>query len=124
MRKSKSPKVFHCPVEVTLELIGGRWKPLILWHLKQTGVLRNGELLRLIPNITQKVLTQQLRQLEIDGLIARQQFNEIPPRVEYSMTAYGTELQEMLNLFSKWGMAHANKMGIHIQSPQKTEEAC
>lgn len=124
MSKAKPAKIFHCPVEVTLELIGGRWKPLILWHLKQKGVLRNGELLRLIPSITQKVLTQQLRQLETDGLIARQQFNEIPPRVEYSMTDYGRELQDMLNLFSKWGMAHARKMGITIHSPKKTDESC
>lgn len=124
MTEPKLPKVYHCPVEVTLDLIGGRWKPLILWQLNQRGVLRNGELLRLIPSITQKVLTQQLRQLEGDGLIARQQFNEIPPRVEYSLTPYGRELQGMLNLFSKWGSAHAQKMGIEIHSPKKTFADC
>lgn len=110
-------KVYYCPVEVTLDLIGGRWKPLILWHLKEKRVLRHGELKRLIPTITQKMLTQQLRQLENDGLVQRTQYAEVPPRVEYSLTAYGRELQAMLDHFCDWGAAHARRAGITITKP-------
>lgn len=107
-------KTYHCPVEVTLDLIGGRWKPLILWHLKERGVLRHGELRRLIPTITQKMLTQQLRQLEADGLIQRTQYPEVPPRVEYSLSEYGKGLKEMLERFCEWGEAHARRASITI----------
>jgi DNA-binding HxlR family transcriptional regulator len=110
-------KTYYCPVEVTLDLIGGRWKPLILWHLKERGVLRHGQLKRLIPTITQKMLTQQLRQLESDGLVQRKQYAEVPPRVEYSLTGYGRELQEMLDLFCSWGAAHARSTGLTISKP-------
>lgn len=111
---STDTKIYHCPVEVTLDLIGGRWKPLILWHLKERGVLRHGELRRLIPNITQKMLTQQLRQLEGDGLVRRTQHPEVPPRVEYSLTEYGMGLEEMLERFCEWGEAHARRTNITI----------
>lgn len=114
-------KVFYCPVEVTLDLIGGRWKPLILWHLKEGRVLRHGELRRLIPTITQKMLTQQLRQLENDGLVQRTQYAEVPPRVEYALTGYGRELQAMLDHFSAWGAAHARKAGITITKPSTAQ---
>lgn len=116
-------KIYYCPVEVTLELIGGRWKPLILWHLKERGVLRHGQLKRLIPTITQKMLTQQLRQLESDGLVQRKQYAEVPPRVEYSMTADGHELQAMLDLFCHWGASHARKAGITITKPPARRRA-
>jgi DNA-binding HxlR family transcriptional regulator len=111
-------KTYYCPVEVTLDLIGGKWKPLILWHLKERDVLRNGELRRLIPAITQKMLTQQLRQLEADGLVHRDQYPGVPPRVEYSLTAYGGELQAMLDLFCDWGATHARRAGITISRPE------
>jgi DNA-binding HxlR family transcriptional regulator len=118
---NRQGKVYYCPVEVTLDLIGGRWKPLILWHLKEAGVLRHGELKRLIPTITQKMLTQQLRQLEMDGLVQRKQYPEVPPRVEYSTTTYGRELQGMLDTFCHWGVAHARKAGITITKPGAVE---
>lgn len=113
-------RTYYCPVEVTLDLIGGKWKPLILWHLYQGDVLRNGELKRLIPTITQKMLTQQLRQLESDGLVRRTQYAEVPPRVEYALTPYGRELQTMLDIFCDWGTAHARKAGIEISKPPKS----
>lgn len=111
-------KVYYCPVEVTLDMIGGRWKPLILWHLKEEGVLRHGQLRRLIPSITQKMLTQQLRQLEGDGLVERTQYPEVPPRVEYALTVHGRELHDMLNHFCWWGEAHAHRAGITITKPR------
>lgn len=116
-------KTYYCPVEVTLDLIGGKWKPLILWHLKERGVLRHGELRRRIPTITQKMLTQQLRQLEGDGLVHREQYPEVPPRVEYSLTEYGRDLQALLDQFCDWGKAHARKAGITITKPPSDRRA-
>ena len=97
---------YHCPVEVTLEVIGGRWKCVILWWLRRDAK-RFGELKLLMPNITQKVLTQQLRDLEEDGLIHREAYREMPPRVEYSLTAYGATLRPVTELLCDWGKTHA-----------------
>lgn len=97
---------YHCPVEVTLEVIGGRWKCVILWWLRHDAK-RFGELKLLIPKITQKVLTQQLRELEEDGLVRRETYREAPPRVEYSLTEYGETLRPITELLCDWGKAHA-----------------
>jgi DNA-binding HxlR family transcriptional regulator/CheY-like chemotaxis protein len=96
---------YSCPVEVTLEVIGGKWKCVILWWLRRDGK-RFGELKLLIPEITQKVLTQQLRELERDGLIRRETFREVPPRVEYSLTSYGETLRPITELMCEWGKTH------------------
>ncbi|MBD3887227.1 winged helix-turn-helix transcriptional regulator [Phormidium tenue FACHB-886] len=96
---------YHCPVEVTLEVISGRWKCVILWWLRRDAK-RFGELKSLIPKITQKVLTQQLRELEEDGLIHREAYREAPPRVEYSLTAYGETLRPITELLCDWGKTH------------------
>ena len=96
---------YHCPVEVTLEVIGGRWKCVILWWLRRDAK-RFGELKLLIPRITQKVLTQQLRELEQDGLVYRETYREAPPRVEYSLTTYGKTLRPITELLCDWGKTH------------------
>jgi len=90
-------KKYGCPVEFTLDRIGGKWKAVILWWLKG-GNKRFGELMQLMPEISQKVLTSQLRELEADGLIDRQVFAESPPRVEYSLSAHGTTLKPIMEL--------------------------
>jgi DNA-binding HxlR family transcriptional regulator len=95
----------YCPVSLTLNVIGGKWKPAILWHLSE-GYQRFGELKRRIPNITQKMLTQQLRELEQDGVVSRKVFAEVPPRVEYSLTVYGKTLEPILRQMCRWGEAH------------------
>src|SRR5215831_9749310 len=95
-----------CPVEVTLSVIGGKWKPLILWHLGEGGVRRFLELQRLVPGITRKMLTQHLRELEHDGIVARTVFNELPLRVEYSLTKYGSTLRPILRELCHWGSEH------------------
>ena len=96
----------HCPVEVTLSVIGGKWKPLILWHLYKGGVRRFLELQRIIPGITRKMLTQHLRELERDGVVARKIFNEMPLRVEYSLTKYGRTLRPLMHVLADWGSKH------------------
>lgn len=93
---------FHCPIEATLSLIGGKCKPLILWHLRN-GILRFGELQRLILQATPKMLTQQLRELETDGVIKRKVYPVVPPKVEYSLTALGISLIPILNVMCEWG---------------------
>ena len=81
----------NCPVKATMEIIGGKWKPIILYYLKD-GTQRFGELQRLIPHITKKMLTQQLRELEWDKIIERKVFHQVPPKVEYSLSKYGKSL--------------------------------
>lgn len=93
---------YICGVAVTLELIGGKWKGVILWHLSRK-TLRFSQLKRRLSGVTQKMLTQQLRELERDGLVNRQVYAEVPPRVEYSMTELGQTLQPTLQLMCNWG---------------------
>ncbi|MCI0453550.1 MAG: helix-turn-helix transcriptional regulator [Candidatus Dadabacteria bacterium] len=103
-------KINYCPVEVTLKVIGGKWKVLILYYLKEEKVMRFGKLKKLIPGITQKMLTQQLRELEADALIIRKVYAEVPPRVEYMLTKYGESLEPVLNLMCQWGDKHRNQI--------------
>jgi DNA-binding HxlR family transcriptional regulator/CheY-like chemotaxis protein len=96
---------YNCPIEVTIEAIGGKWKCVILWWLRRDGK-RFGELKQLLPGVSSKVLTHQLRELEADGLIQRQTYREAPPRVEYKLTAYGETLVPIADLMCAWGKAH------------------
>jgi DNA-binding HxlR family transcriptional regulator len=97
--------VFECPVTATLEVIGGKWKPVIL-YLLLGGTKRFGEIAVRIPSISRKVLTEQLKELEKDGLITREQFREIPPRVEYSVTELGRSLSAVFDQMALWGNAN------------------
>src|SRR4029077_9324641 len=108
--KVTETKIGHCPVETALAVLGGKWKPLILWHLGD-DVCRFSELQRLIPGCTRKMLTQHLRELERDGIVARKIFNEIPPRVEYSLTKYGSSLRPLLRALCDWGSRHEARIG-------------
>lgn len=96
---------YNCPVEATLEVVGGKWKCVILWWLRRDAK-RFGELKHLIPAITQKVLTGQLRELERDGLIHRETYRETPRRVEYSLTPYGETMRPITELMCDWGKIH------------------
>ncbi len=96
-------KEINCEKELTLAVIGGKWKLIILWHLGLEGTKRFGELKKLIPNITQKMLTNQLRELEEDKLISRKVYPEVPPRVEYTLTEYGVSLMPVLKSMYEWG---------------------
>lgn len=97
---------YHCSMELTLDLIGGKWKSLILWHLGE-NTLRFSELRRSLPQVTQKMLTQQLRELEECGLVRRFIYTQIPPKVEYSLTAAGKSLLPILATLCQWGLAYA-----------------
>lgn len=97
-----------CPITATLEYIGGRWKTVIL-HYLSSGKRRFGEIAVRIPTISRKVLSQQLKELERDGLIKRKQYKEIPPRVEYSLTELGKSLAPILKEMSTWGMENILK---------------
>ena len=98
-----------CPVEATLQVIGGKWKGVILHHLL-SETIRFNQLRRLMPEITQRMLTRQLRELEADGLISRKVYAEVPPKVEYSMTEYGKSLAEVIGTLREWGSQHLQKI--------------
>lgn len=95
-------------VATTIQAIGGKWKMLILWHLEE-GPRRYNELRRLIPGVSQKVLTQQLKELEQDGLVRREVYPEMPPRVEYTMTEYGKTLGLIFDTMYEWGVIHRQR---------------
>ena len=100
----------NCPVSLTTSIIGGKWKPTILFFL-ESGTRRFGELQRLIPGTTKKMLIQQLRELERDQIISRKVYPEVPPRVEYSLTKHGETLRPILQLMSGWGEKHRARYG-------------
>ena len=95
-------KAYYCAVEVTVDVAGGKWKPIIIYHLLN-GPQRFGELRRMIGNPAQRSITLQLRQLEQDGIIERKVFAEVPPRVEYSLTEFGKTLHPVLKAMKEWG---------------------
>ncbi|SDJ66205.1 winged helix-turn-helix transcriptional regulator [Salimicrobium halophilum] len=95
-----------CSIEYTMKKIGGKWKPVILWHLGADGTLRYNELRRLLPGVSHKVLSQQLKELEEDRFIDRVSYNTIPPKVEYSMTDVGRTIMPILEQMHIWGAEH------------------
>ena len=101
----------NCPVEATLDLVGGKYKALILWHLSG-GVLRFSDLRSRIPKATPKMLTQQLRELEADDLVHREVYPVIPPKVEYSLTATGKSLMPILVAMRDWGAGYLRKKDV------------
>jgi len=98
---------YQCSMELTLAIIGGKWKVLILWYLGEK-TMRFSELRRTLPHITQKMLTQQLRELEEHGLVNRFIYTQIPPKVEYSLTAAGKSILPILANLGQWGLNYAN----------------
>ncbi|WP_199615742.1 winged helix-turn-helix transcriptional regulator [Paenibacillus alkalitolerans] len=101
-------KTYYTQLEKTLQVIGGKWKSRVLYHII-TGPQRTGELKRLVPDITQKMLVQTLRELENDGLIMRKVFNQVPPKVEYSLTELGHSLEPVLEALCHWGGDYMEK---------------
>ena len=103
----------NCPVVATLNMIGGKYKAIILWHLVG-GTRRFGELRRLIPQATQKMLTQQLRELEDDNLVIRNVYPVVPPKVEYSLSELGKSIKPILDAMRDWGTDYMESNGIEV----------
>ena len=99
-----------CKVETVLEILVGKWKPIVLFHLFSNGTMRFSELQKAIPDITKKMLTQQLRELEYHDIVHREIYHQIPPKVEYSITEYGKGMATVLQAMNDWGMAHLNHL--------------
>jgi DNA-binding HxlR family transcriptional regulator len=97
-------------VEATLNVIGGKWKVVILFNLTSEGTLRFAELRRKIPGISERMLTQQLRELEGDSIVYRKVYAEVPPKVEYSLTEYGKTLRPITEAMCKWGRRHVERL--------------
>lgn len=105
-----------CSVEATLSLIDGKWKGVILYRLLTESVLRFNQLRRLLPNITQRMLTNQLRELEHDGLVVRTVYPQVPPKVEYRLTEYGHTLAPVINALKAWGDQHIQRQNTDAGS--------
>ena len=109
MTKRKHDANHECPVEITLDVIGGKWKGMVLYWLLN-GTARFNEIGRAVPNATQRMLTMQLRELESDGVIRRKVYAEVPPKVEYSLTEFGLSLKPILLLMRDWGTQYRTKL--------------
>jgi DNA-binding HxlR family transcriptional regulator len=96
---------YGCPIEALMDAVGGKWKPVILYHL-MGGTRRFGELRRLVPGVSQRMLTQHLRELEADGIVHREVYREVPPKVEYSLTGLGRTLEPVLLKMNEWAEEH------------------
>jgi len=115
MSKQLIKKTYYCPIELTIDLVGGKWKPLIMVFLREKP-RRFGELKRLIPAVTEKMLTQQLRDLEQDHLVERKVYSETPLRVEYSLSENGRGLGPILDAMNEYGSRHASQYSVEMQS--------
>ncbi|SEG82419.1 DNA-binding transcriptional regulator, HxlR family [Thermomonospora echinospora] len=115
MATARRPGAYVCGIDAAMDVIGGKWKVLILWALNEK-TCRFGELRRLLPGVTEKVLASHLREMEADGLVHRRVYDEVPPHVEYSLTALGISLNEALAPLGAWGREH-------VLGPQDTHHA-
>lgn len=116
MRKQKHDRYTNCPVEAALDIIGGKWKSIILFRIMEE-TRRFNEIRKLLPNITQRTLTNQLRELERDGLLQRKIYAEVPPKVEYSITEFGATLEPVLIALKDWAETYMpDKLNSATQS--------
>lgn len=109
----KKDKQYNCYFELTLDIVGGKWKPIILYYISINKVARHSELKRFIPSINERMLTRQLRELEEDRLINRKVYPVVPPKVEYTLTEHGETLIPILESLVKWGTGYANSIGFN-----------
>lgn len=109
---------YCCGLEAALDVIGGKWKALVLWQL-DAGPRRFGELRRMVPGISEKMLIQQLREMERDEVVTRKDYQEVPPRVEYALTPFGISLGEVLKPLCEWGAEHMDRIEAKKGSEKK-----
>lgn len=115
MRIEMDGKTYHCALDVTMSYISGKWKTVILWYLRKDS-RRFSELKRQIPQITEKMLSLQLKELETDGILSRTVFAEVPPRVEYALTDFGKTMLPMIEEIAAWGRALAKSKGHLVET--------
>ncbi|MFD1776918.1 winged helix-turn-helix transcriptional regulator [Paenibacillus rhizophilus] len=118
---------FHCEKELTLSIISGKWKVVILWHLGVEGAHRFSDLQKLFPKISHKILTQQLRELMEDGIVHREVYPDIPPKVEYSMTELGMTLLPIVEMMYEWGKMRIERIRRELKpgsEPEITADSC
>lgn len=120
MRHARYDCDFGCPVEACIEVIGGKWKGVILFHLL-SGTKRFNELTRLMPAVTQRMLTRQLRELESDQIVERKVYPEVPPKVEYSLTEFGWTLEPILRTLQAWGASYLERI-TRIRKARKEQD--
>ncbi|ONH61502.1 transcriptional regulator [Frankia sp. CcI49] len=101
---------YVCGIDAGMDVVSGKWKSLILWELNNHGTRRFGELRRGLPGVSEKMLIQHLREMEEDGLVHREVYREVPPRVEYSLTEHGTSLNEALRALGEWGRRRCERL--------------
>ncbi len=122
MPESRENKVscsnYRCEIELTLEILSGKWKALLIWNLHLHHVIRYNEFRRLIPSITQKMLTQQLKELEKYGIVSRKVYPSVPPMVEYTLTSVGQELIPIMESMDLWGKKYVKKYHEDIEKKQ------
>jgi len=109
--KELNGKTYRCFFELTLQVMGGKWKPIILYHLATEGVMRFSDLRRSIGGVTERMLARQLRELEADHIVHREVYREVPPRVEYSLTDLGSGLIPILKELRDWGVDYERRLG-------------
>ncbi len=112
-------KEYHCAMDITMHYIGGKWKTVVLWYLRKEKK-RFSELRRLIPNITEKMLSLQLKDLERDGIVGRRIYPEVPPKVEYFLTDFGKSLIPMLDEIALWGRNLAQSKAKMVDAKKKS----
>lgn len=120
---AKSPRTgpYICGIDAALDVVSGKWKGLVLWELHSHGIRRFAELRRALPGVSEKMLTQHLREMEADGLIKRQVYAEVPPKVEYSLTDSGASLNEALLPLGEWGRERVRREGFEVtEAPQES----
>lgn len=110
MRTHVEARFFQCPVDAGLALMAGKWKPRILWKLYRYQTMRFGQFKRMLPDITDKMLTQQLRELEADGLIIRKVYPVVPPKVEYTLSTFGKTLEPVIAAIATWGETYEQEI--------------
>ena len=108
---------YFCGIDAAMDVISGKWKVLILWELRHHGVRRFAELRRGLPGVSEKMLTQHLREMEEDGLVRREVYREVPPKVEYSLTGAGVSLDAALESLGAWGTERIRSIGAEKVTP-------
>ncbi|MGX1269748.1 winged helix-turn-helix transcriptional regulator [Streptomyces phaeoluteigriseus] len=109
---------YICGIDAALDVVSGKWKGLILWELDTHAVRRFAELRRALPGVSEKMLTQHLREMEADGLVRRKVYAEVPPRVEYSLTEHGQTLNQALGPLGLWGSERLRREGLDMASAE------